>query len=428
MPTPRPDESRSDFVSRCIPDVLAEGTAEDQKQAVAICFSMWREDKDEAKALVMKITKVRKLQNGRIRWQARANTGEFDLVQERFDQSFFDDVVANHYRVKEAQSKGIELPNGMTAPILDVSHYSIYGVPLDVARVGWPDKLWRDGRAMFAQGFYDDTRKGQIAAQAALEREPEDRRVSIVVFPDYSLVELEVGGRKVYRGEGGTGKAWMHSLAMTSTPCDPGAILEVKSMTTAKEDALQVLGEDASDIVEEWEKARKKTKTLPDGALIKAKGETEMSEGENLEEQEEEQEQAEMTEPEATTEEPEQEPTEDVADTVEDALTMSALTGALDKILPGIATAIDQRFEPLTNAVEALAVKSDKLDAQIKALATEESAKVKAALDSDGDWFDRMWGNSVQRSESAVKGEGKEKGPAEAPASEYAARYGNRGQ
>lgn len=43
MPTPRKDETQKDFVSRCIPYVLKEGTAESRDQVVAICFSMWRE-------------------------------------------------------------------------------------------------------------------------------------------------------------------------------------------------------------------------------------------------------------------------------------------------------------------------------------------------------------------------------------------------
>ena len=186
-------------------------------------------------------------------------------------------------------------------------------------------------------------------------------------------------------------------------------------MGTIAEDARLVLGDDGEEIVAGLEEART-AKGLPDGALVKAKGDGEMDEETTLDEQgQAEQEQVEATESEATTDEQEQ----------EEALTMSAMSKALDAILPGIATAIDQRFEPLTGAVKELAARSEKLEAQIKALATEESAKVKAALDSDGDWFSRMWGNSVQRSESAVKGEGENKGPAEAPAGEYAARYGN---
>lgn len=41
MPTPREGESRDDFVSRCIPIVLDDGTAESNDQAVAICNSMY---------------------------------------------------------------------------------------------------------------------------------------------------------------------------------------------------------------------------------------------------------------------------------------------------------------------------------------------------------------------------------------------------
>lgn len=43
MPTPGKDESEDDFVQRCIPIVMDEGTAEDGKQAAAICHNMWRD-------------------------------------------------------------------------------------------------------------------------------------------------------------------------------------------------------------------------------------------------------------------------------------------------------------------------------------------------------------------------------------------------
>ena len=41
MPKPRKGEKQSKFMSRCVSDVVAEG--KDQKQAVAICFSLWKE-------------------------------------------------------------------------------------------------------------------------------------------------------------------------------------------------------------------------------------------------------------------------------------------------------------------------------------------------------------------------------------------------
>ena len=43
MPTPKPGESKSDYVSRCIPMVMNEGTAKDNKQAAAICHSMFKQ-------------------------------------------------------------------------------------------------------------------------------------------------------------------------------------------------------------------------------------------------------------------------------------------------------------------------------------------------------------------------------------------------
>lgn len=41
MPTPRTGESREDFVQRCIPIVIGDGTAEDGTQAAAICHSLF---------------------------------------------------------------------------------------------------------------------------------------------------------------------------------------------------------------------------------------------------------------------------------------------------------------------------------------------------------------------------------------------------
>lgn len=45
MPKPKAGESRQEFVSRCIPIVLDEGTAKESKQAAAICYSMFTEHK-----------------------------------------------------------------------------------------------------------------------------------------------------------------------------------------------------------------------------------------------------------------------------------------------------------------------------------------------------------------------------------------------
>lgn len=47
MPTPKPNESKKEYIDRCIPIVINEGTAKDGQQAAAICNSMWKEKKFE---------------------------------------------------------------------------------------------------------------------------------------------------------------------------------------------------------------------------------------------------------------------------------------------------------------------------------------------------------------------------------------------
>ena len=47
MPTPRTGESKNDFMDRCIPWVLEDGSAKDQDQAVAMCSSIWEKHQNE---------------------------------------------------------------------------------------------------------------------------------------------------------------------------------------------------------------------------------------------------------------------------------------------------------------------------------------------------------------------------------------------
>ena len=45
MPNPNEEESEEQFVSRCIPIVIKEGTAKDNEQAAAICHSKYKQSK-----------------------------------------------------------------------------------------------------------------------------------------------------------------------------------------------------------------------------------------------------------------------------------------------------------------------------------------------------------------------------------------------
>jgi len=43
LPIPKKNENQSDFINRCIPQVIGEGR--EKNQAIAICYSIWDESK-----------------------------------------------------------------------------------------------------------------------------------------------------------------------------------------------------------------------------------------------------------------------------------------------------------------------------------------------------------------------------------------------
>lgn len=45
MPNPKKNEAEKDYMSRCISQIMHEGKITDNKQAVAICYSMFRRGK-----------------------------------------------------------------------------------------------------------------------------------------------------------------------------------------------------------------------------------------------------------------------------------------------------------------------------------------------------------------------------------------------
>ncbi len=45
MPAPIEHESQKDFIKRCVPIVIEDGTTDNARQAVAICGSLWRKHK-----------------------------------------------------------------------------------------------------------------------------------------------------------------------------------------------------------------------------------------------------------------------------------------------------------------------------------------------------------------------------------------------
>jgi hypothetical protein len=50
MPTPNKNEKQKDYMKRCVPMVMDEGTVKNNKQAVAVCYSLWRQHKGKSKS------------------------------------------------------------------------------------------------------------------------------------------------------------------------------------------------------------------------------------------------------------------------------------------------------------------------------------------------------------------------------------------
>lgn len=275
---PGKDEKQADFVSRCIKTEMDAGTAQDTKQAAAMCYSMWLEHQ-KGKSVALSVVLKTDTSAGRIRWKAIANSGEVDQQGDRFDETFFDDLVSNFWRVQDAVSRGEAAPTGyahpegMPVPQLDVAHYS-FELPKAAriqARAGVPTYAYRDNRKYILQGHFETTPLGQAASKSVLADETDLIKTSIGVWPDWERVEITEDGKRVFKG--GAGVAYLDHLALTAHPVD--ALTEIsaegamsKSLTVA-DDALAVIKD--KELVDQLEQAAAaKSEAVPQGALIKA--------------------------------------------------------------------------------------------------------------------------------------------------------------
>lgn len=420
MPYSNVPESKWEAMDSCVESVMKKQGVE-KERAIAICHStIVGEDRQKEKSIALPgiITKAQRMQDGRVRWRARVNSGQFDQEGERFDRSYFEELVNNFAIQQEALSKRqsfpieVKLGDGfvlmMAEPIQDIAHYSYFIDDRSKARTGYPTKLWLDGGALMSEGYYDNTPLGQLAAKAALaERDPEKRRMSLGTYPDWGLVEDLPDGRRVFKG--GRGRAWLDHEAITSYPVDADTeiitLSEVKDMATQKQDALSVLGEEAEELVDELEKAKVKSK-VDKAALLK--GEDEEKEKEKKEKPEEEPEEKPEKEP-----EPAPQPSPEV-----EAAVKSLLTDFMPRFGDRIVEHVDATIKAQVGD------RIEKLEARIEAVAADETAKVKAAMDNPESWIDALAEKSLSvqhGDEAVVKGE-KVK---EAPAGDFAQAWGN---
>ena len=211
----------------------------------------------KSRVFSLRITKARHdPDSGKIRWHAQAANDEFDGDQgEALDPSLFTDFAENYQEVMTAYATGQTPPDfghgPAQLPILDVSHYSSYLPPetRDMARVGSITKLYRDGRYLHADGYFDDTEIGHLVAKSILADMEGVLRTSVGFWPDWGNIEVR-NDRLFFKG--GRRRAYLDHIAVTSVPLIRSTTIDAEEEVimseaeTMAEDALAVLGDEST--------------------------------------------------------------------------------------------------------------------------------------------------------------------------------------
>lgn len=220
--------------------------------------------------LALRFAKVRRdAETGIVTFHAQAACTELDTSgTEVLEPELFDDLAQTFLEIRAAIETGDELPTywfgQAQVPILDLTHYSSFLSPedRDQARLGLLTNVYRDGRFLHVDGTFDlDTELGRLAAQAVLANEANAIRTSVGFWPDWGNLAIVDG---ITHFKGGRGAAVLDHLALTTVPRIPTTSImanaqEVTAMSdvtkTLAEDALEILGDDGTDLVESLDDA-----------------------------------------------------------------------------------------------------------------------------------------------------------------------------
>jgi len=214
--------------------------------------------------LCLRVVKAKLEQKtGLVRWHAQAANDELDTsANEVLDPSLFDDLANTFQVIHQAYDQGISPPNywfgAAQLPILDLSHYStvLPEESRDKARLGVISNVYRDGRFLHVDGFFDISPMATLAAQSIMNDADGILRVSVGFWPDWGNIVIE---DDILRFKGGRDQAVLDHLAVTSVPRIPTTTIFVEegvamsAATTMAEDAGAILGEDGADFVQELE-------------------------------------------------------------------------------------------------------------------------------------------------------------------------------
>lgn len=239
----------------------------------------------EAKTFDMYITKAtQNPDTGEKRWAAVASDTDLDSYGDRMSLDLYNDFIerAEHAEIPPTIFTSDAWKGGM--PYLGLAHYlDLNGEGI----VGDTQALYVDGNRLKAKGAFRDNEVGE-AAFSAIKRDREnnvdpDQRIRIsIAFVDWghnhgestfireSLDDpcpmcAENANDKIYK------RGHLVHLALTRVPVNERTPvwLEERSMTTIKDDALAVLGEDEEELVDKIDTlARGKSEVLRSEAVV----------------------------------------------------------------------------------------------------------------------------------------------------------------
>src|SRR5210317_1329564 len=216
MPKPHDGESQDDFINRCIPIVIDEGTADNPDQATAICFSIWEQENDKEynmdkqKVIKYNSTKAEKVDKRVLRF-----IGSNEKVDRDNEKIKADGWILTNYKknpVVLVNHKAAELPVAKTKKVWVEDKKLMFDIEFPEADISpQGDTLYK----LYKNGYMNATSVGFMPNFDKIkygERKGEPR----VTFQEQELLEI----------------------SLVSVPANPSALLTNKSMEKAIKDEV----------------------------------------------------------------------------------------------------------------------------------------------------------------------------------------------
>ena len=240
VPEPKPDESKDDFMERCVSFLIDEGT--DNEQAVAICYNQWRERDKMSNEMIFKYLteKAEKVDKRVLR---------FVGSDEKVDRS--GDII---------KLDGWDLKAYKKNPVVLFAHRH-HDVPVARTKRVWIDKTTK--QLLFDIEFPEPEVSSVGDSLYKLYKSGFMKATSVGFMPDYEKIEYPE--RKKSKGPSRIfNQQELLELSLVSVPDNPRALFTGKSM----EDAIE------KDIIDKLE-LQELLDYCPEGVCKKEKVEEE---------------------------------------------------------------------------------------------------------------------------------------------------------